>query len=256
MRGAEKLELALIPIVSTGAWLMGDHLPDRFTSGRLLLMLSALLLLQSLVRDLWLLRSAASSETPRTMVCLCAESGIGMLGILIGAALMLSGWQFNLEMTSGHWAVLMAATLGLGFAIKDPGVGTVLPCVSAGIRTTSILSSPGAAALKIAGSPMLNHIDKTDRWLDAALVVCGGCLGLTVGFFAMVIAGAQFGLSLGWITGLASLGGLTGGLSTWFLYTGVLKHQSRFTRMTVLVLFVSLLALVLPMPFQYTLVRG
>jgi hypothetical protein len=97
---------------------------------------------------------------------------------------------------------------------------------------------------------------KSDRWLDAALVVCTGILGLLLGFFAMVIAAAQGGLASAWITVLAAAGGIAGGLSAWILYVGLLRRQSQITRMTVLVLVLALLALVLPLPFQYILIRG
>ena len=104
--------------------------------------------------------------------------------------------------------------------------------------------------------PMTQAPQIPDRWLDVALVVAAGMLGLFVGFFAMVIAAAQSGLASPWITVLAATGGIAGGLSAWILYVGLLRRQSRVTRMTLLVLVLALLALVLPLPFQYTLIRG
>ena len=86
--------------------------------------------------------------------------------------------------------------------------------------------------------------------------MCAGCLGLLVGFFALVIFAAQADLATVWIAALAIIGGLAGRLSAWVLYLQLLKRQARSTRIAVLVLLLLLLVLVLPMPFRYVLVRG
>jgi len=52
MTKIEKFELALIPVLGAVFWLMTPLLPDRVGVGKLMLWTSALLLLQSLVRDL------------------------------------------------------------------------------------------------------------------------------------------------------------------------------------------------------------
>jgi hypothetical protein len=119
MKPAELFELAAIPLLTSAVWLAAGEFPVQIGAGRLLLAMSALLLLQSLIRDLWLLRSSRPAEAPRSLPCLCAESGVGMLGIIAGAVAVLAGVQLDFQMSPGIWTAAVAATTGVGFAIKD-----------------------------------------------------------------------------------------------------------------------------------------
>ena len=119
MKPAEKFGLAAIPVLTAAIWLVAGELPEQIGAGRLLLTMSALLLLQSLIRDLWLLRASRPVEAPRSMVCLCAESGVGMLGIMAGAVAVLAGVQVSFDLSPVGWSVAVAATTGMGFLIKD-----------------------------------------------------------------------------------------------------------------------------------------
>lgn len=118
---AEKVELGLIPLLGAAAGL-AVVLPGRIGLGQLLLCGSALLLFQSLARDLWLLaraRRQASVSPPRIARCMCAESMIGMTGIVIGLALFSFGLGRPIVMQRWSWGVFVVAVLGGGFAMKD-----------------------------------------------------------------------------------------------------------------------------------------
>lgn len=85
MTRAERLELALIPLAAAAAWGMAARLPDAPGLGDPLLAGAVLLLLQGLLRDLWLLwrrRTLAATAQPRRMPCLCLESALGTTGVL------------------------------------------------------------------------------------------------------------------------------------------------------------------------------
>lgn len=123
MNTLEKIELGLIPLTGFLAYAAAPLLPEAPSLGHLMLILSALLLLQSLLRDLAILarrRSAEIAAGPmRTMRCMCVESTVGMTGIVVGAGLFGFGFGGDLAMSPAAWAVAALLTLVLGFAIKD-----------------------------------------------------------------------------------------------------------------------------------------
>lgn len=122
MTSAEKAELALIPVVGVVAWLLSDRLPERIGVGALLLGASVLLLLQGLVRDLWLLsrrRLAAQEGAPRQALCMCVESTVGVTGVAAGLMVLGSGVDARLAVAPWQWCLLAAGILSVGFAIKD-----------------------------------------------------------------------------------------------------------------------------------------
>ncbi len=122
MTKAEKIELVLIPILGTGFWLMAPLLPDRVGVGRLLLWTSALLLLQGLVRDLWLLARQKHSIEPEPLKksrCMCVESTVGATGIIIGIVILGSGVDRLVAMNGWSWGLLVMLVVATGLLIKD-----------------------------------------------------------------------------------------------------------------------------------------
>jgi hypothetical protein len=119
---SEIVELALIPVLGTGFWWMAAMLPDQIELGRLLLEVSALLLLQSLIRDLWLLAKARRQPQPtppRIARCVCVESMVGITGIVVG--LTLFGWKIGKPVSMGRWtwSIVPMLVMGAGFVMKD-----------------------------------------------------------------------------------------------------------------------------------------
>lgn len=122
MTTAEKIELALIPVIGIGCWLAAPGLPVMMDAGRLLLVMSVLLLFQGLVRDLWLLirhRQSLHIGPARTARCMCVESTVGTTGILVGAILLGSGIDRSIVMTPSIWSILAMVIMAAGFAMKD-----------------------------------------------------------------------------------------------------------------------------------------
>lgn len=122
MTHAERTELALIPVAAVAAWAMAARLPAAPDVGTLLLVGAVLLLLQGLLRDLWLLwrrRTAPPAGQPRRMACLCLESTLGSTGVLAGLVVLGSGLPWRLALPAWCWGLLVGGVLALGFAIKD-----------------------------------------------------------------------------------------------------------------------------------------
>jgi hypothetical protein len=122
MTFSEKIELGLIPCCSAGVWLMASLLPYRLAVGQLMLDVSVLLLLQSLVRDLFLLAKMRRMRQPNPIVavrCICLESTVGMTGVLVGVGLLGWGGEQTVVMAAWQWSALAVLTMGMGFGIKD-----------------------------------------------------------------------------------------------------------------------------------------
>jgi hypothetical protein len=119
---AEWIEAALIAVfalVSTLAW---PYLPAETNVSRLILGSAVLLLAQSLLRDVTgLLRGRVTKQvTPaHTANCMCLESAIGAVGVVIGlgAAGLASFGTASLGRVG--FSLSAIGTLAFGLAIKD-----------------------------------------------------------------------------------------------------------------------------------------
>ena len=119
---AEKIELAIIPVLATGFCLMSPSLPEQVSVGELLLWTSALLLLQSLVRDLWLLARQKHNLEPGPLKkarCMCVESTLGATGIVAGIIILGSGIDRLVTMNEWSWGLLVMLVMATGLLIKD-----------------------------------------------------------------------------------------------------------------------------------------
>jgi hypothetical protein len=121
MTKTEKVELMLIPIMATAILLMTPILPNNLSAGRLLLLASALVLLQSLVRDLWLLfNNRRGEQTPgKAARCICIESAVGFTGVVVGAILLGTEIDQAVSMNELTWSALIVVILSGGFMMKD-----------------------------------------------------------------------------------------------------------------------------------------
>jgi hypothetical protein len=119
----EAVELCLIPLIGAVTWWLAFMLPLRIAVGKLLLWAAALLLLQSLLRDLWLItrarRRAQQGIPPRVAQCMCVESMVGMSGIVVGLMLLSFGIGKSVSMARWAWSASAILVLGLGFVMKD-----------------------------------------------------------------------------------------------------------------------------------------
>jgi hypothetical protein len=122
MSQADWMEVALIALLTAGSWLLQPLLPAQTSIAQAVLMLSALLLAQSLIRDcliLWRKRHTKNTEPTREMQCFCLESTLGMTGVVLGLALFGLAGTRQLSVSAPGLALAAGATLTLGFLIKD-----------------------------------------------------------------------------------------------------------------------------------------
>ena len=122
MTTAERIELALIPLVGISVWVIAEGLPAQIGIGSLLLASSVLLLLQGLIRDLWLLfklRQQSQTGTGNKALCMCVESTVGVTGIVAGLVVLGSAADSTLFVDRTLWTILAVSVLVLGFVIKD-----------------------------------------------------------------------------------------------------------------------------------------
>ena len=122
MTTAEKIEGALIPVLGVSVWMVAPEESRKMDVGTLLLWASALLLFQSLVRDLWLLRKAKMTNRTnpvRKMRCMCVESTVGVSGVIFGGVLLGTGISHAIVMHGWIWVLLTTATMAVGFIVKD-----------------------------------------------------------------------------------------------------------------------------------------
>jgi len=119
---AEKVEFMLIPVLGAIIWLLPIGLPEKPDSGRLLLVAAAILLFQGLIRDLCLLRQSrlsAKMESPVRAQCICAESLIGITGVVVGIGMLGSGIDQPVSVSNGTWSLLVMGILVMGYGIKN-----------------------------------------------------------------------------------------------------------------------------------------
>jgi hypothetical protein len=123
MTRAEWIELAMIVVVATIGWLVWPYFSAAMPLWQIVLGASALLLAQSLVRDVAILfrsRHSESKNEPRKEAqCFCLESTVGMTGVIAGLALIGLGSSHQIEMSRWEFSIVAAGTMALGFIIKD-----------------------------------------------------------------------------------------------------------------------------------------
>lgn len=119
MNKLEKAELLFIPAIGILLWQF--ELQNNLGLGRLVLYAAALLLLQSLIRDVLLLLVSKpySQEEMTKATCMCMESSIGMTGIIAGSLLVGFGFDAILNMNPMSWSLGVMLILIVGFLIKD-----------------------------------------------------------------------------------------------------------------------------------------
>ena len=122
MTRAEWIEVLAIGIVTTTGWLVWPHFPSTSPLWQIVLGLSALLLAQSLVRDVAILvrsRRLKSNEPRKEAQCLCLESTVGLTGVIAGLALIGLGSSHQIAISRWEFFLAVAGTMALGFIIKD-----------------------------------------------------------------------------------------------------------------------------------------
>ncbi|MFT7529863.1 MAG: hypothetical protein ACI9FD_000866 [Gammaproteobacteria bacterium] len=122
MTGLEKFELTIVLLSAPLVFFLVDYLSAITDVGIVMLICSVVLLSQSLLRDLWLIRTInrpALAASKPAVGCMCLESTIGAIGVIAGIFLALSSMEWRIHMASWLWCVIIFAVLATGFLIKD-----------------------------------------------------------------------------------------------------------------------------------------
>jgi len=122
MTRAEWIEMMLIVLIAPVNWLVWPRIPSPMPVWQIVLGLPALLLLQSLLRDIAILcrnRRPASNKPRREAQCFCLESTAGATGIVAGALFAWLGGSAQMAVSRWEYFLAVTGTLTLGFIIKD-----------------------------------------------------------------------------------------------------------------------------------------
>jgi hypothetical protein len=122
MSRTERVELGLITVVTVSFFLVAGMMPERVSIGNLLLGAAAIVLLQSLVRDVWLLAKARRkppTNAPRVKQCMCLESTVGITGVVVGIITVMCRVGMTAPMGRWTWAAFVLVSLGTGYLMKD-----------------------------------------------------------------------------------------------------------------------------------------
>ncbi len=125
MTRAEWIELGVIVIVSAASWPASSYFPSMMPLWQIVLGFSALLLAQSLVRDVAILLRRRRSESThsvqprREAQCFCLESTVGVTGVAAAAMLVWLGSVVPVTLGRREFSLAVAGTMALSFLIKD-----------------------------------------------------------------------------------------------------------------------------------------
>jgi hypothetical protein len=122
MTRAEWIEVIVISIVVAGSWPARLLFPSTMQLWQVVLDLAALLLAQSLVRDIAILmrqRYSKPAGPQKETQCFCMETTVGVTGMVAAAALAGLGNSAILAFRWWEFSLAIAGTLAVGFLIKD-----------------------------------------------------------------------------------------------------------------------------------------
>lgn len=122
LRIHEKVEIVFIFCTVGAVWRLAHLLPDSLQLGWSFALGSLILLFQGFFRDLYLLylqKAHRQDQPKRKMKCMCLESTLGTIGILIGITLALIVPDTEFPVNQLGWVVFVAVIMALGFGGKD-----------------------------------------------------------------------------------------------------------------------------------------
>lgn len=119
----EKVELYLIALFIVLLVLLHSVSEFDIKFSIVVLYSASLLFCQSLFRDLWYLYAKRNrdrdKEQPIVRQCMCVESTVGVLGVLIGLLLFSSALDTNVTLSTPIFLSLASMVLIGGFLMKD-----------------------------------------------------------------------------------------------------------------------------------------
>ncbi len=122
MSRAASFEFFLICLVGVLCFLVISSWPDSISIGRFVLSLSVLFLVQTLLRDLWLLvqqKSGRQPEGKQEKPVFCVESVVGISAVIIGCCLLFIAVPTTVYLNAMEWSIAVFLTMLLCFMLKD-----------------------------------------------------------------------------------------------------------------------------------------
>ena len=119
---SDRIELALILGTSLLVAVTDLPGPETISVGYVILFCSGAILFQSLIRDISILVSSRNKTfdgPPRESQCMCAESAVGLGGVVTAAMFLGAGLTEPVCMYSGGWAIFLLPSFLTGFLLKD-----------------------------------------------------------------------------------------------------------------------------------------
>lgn len=114
------IEIALCAAAIGATWFLAAGLSWSPQLGSLLAYSAAVFLGQGLIRDLARLAARRGQGKPtQKLMCLCAESTIGVVGLVAGLTLLGMGIEEQVLVTGPRLTAILAGLLGAGFVAKD-----------------------------------------------------------------------------------------------------------------------------------------
>ena len=116
------IEPAIAVSIAMLVWAAGPGQPISIRASYVLLGLGALLLLQSLLRDLcilWQRRHVETVGATHSGQYFCVESAVGLLGVVCGGLLLASRFDSAIKLDHNTLSGMTLAVLCTGFLIKD-----------------------------------------------------------------------------------------------------------------------------------------
>jgi len=116
------VELCFIFLIGFLCYLVTLPWPDSISIGRFVLSMAVLFLVQTLLRDLWLLgqqKSANGARRNQERAAFCVESAVGISAVVAGCGLLFLSTPITVSLSSPGWSIAVFSTLLLCFLLRD-----------------------------------------------------------------------------------------------------------------------------------------
>ena len=118
----ERVEMTLVLLFRIIICFAAHLLPKQLDTANIIFFVSALMLFQSLIRDLFILarsKKIALAIPFKKARCMCLESTVGISGILIGVGFIFSGFNQTILLSTWQWWAISMAVMISSFLLKD-----------------------------------------------------------------------------------------------------------------------------------------
>ena len=122
MTRASSFELFSIFLVGLLCYLVNFTWPDSISIGRFVLSMALIFLIQTLLRDLWILsrqRSGTGGKSTRAISAFCVESAVGLSAVAVGCGLLFAPLPTTLNLGNPGWSISILLTMLLCFVLRD-----------------------------------------------------------------------------------------------------------------------------------------